>query len=461
MAKRPPNQSGPVSGKIPAKKTTPKKASSKGSKTSKKATGLYSWNGGPATHTISQDQHAANMLGASAGLPPGTLSANLTDPLSTSGAYGLAQLLAKGQYQPQIDANQTLQRSVPAWFQSYQNDVQAGRNGPQGIQTLSAPVLASANQAVQNVQALPPGIDPNSPEYQRAVQAAQGRGSLAQLGADTLQSVATAGDNYLAGQQAVAARQLPQVQQDLVNQGAQLKGQYGSAVANNFNTLRTGEQNYGLAQATLASNVANQQADNAVAQQNANTQAQSVKNTAKNNAAKQKAAGQKPNQYGIPEAQWEKWSSSHRQRVIDAANKQKQKPSTDAANQKKMAAIQKATGGIQTQVQNALQDWKSYVGKETDDTTKPKDPKTGQYPPRLLNPDDIKSLLRAKGYDAGLIHVMLLVRVGKPLDQQAIDYLHHKDPNIRIPRSWLNGKPAAPTSRPGNAPGANGQQRPT
>jgi hypothetical protein len=71
-------------------------------------------------------------------------------------------------------------------------------------------------------------------------------------------------------------------------------------------------------------------------------------------------------------------------------------------------------------------------------------PDDGEYPARKVTPADIKRILTGKGYDAGLIHVALLVRAHKPLDQTAINYLHSKDPNIRIPREWLPKKSKTP-----------------
>jgi hypothetical protein len=82
-----------------------------------------------------------------------------------------------------------------------------------------------------------------------------------------------------------------------------------------------------------------------------------------------------------------------------------------------------------------------------------------------VTPSDIKKILGQK-HDAGMIHVALLVKVGKPLDKAAIDYLHSKDPNIRIPREWLDGRRKS-VSRPNraappkNAPAGYGQDRPT
>jgi hypothetical protein len=53
-----------------------------------------------------------------------------------------------------------------------------------------------------------------------------------------------------------------------------------------------------------------------------------------------------------------------------------------------------------------------------------------------------------------MIHIALLRRVGKPLDQASIDYLHNLDPNIRIPKGWL---PTVPNGR-GDPKPTSGQQ---
>jgi LysM repeat protein len=46
------------------------------------------------------------------------------------------------------------------------------------------------------------------------------------------------------------------------------------------------------------------------------------------------AKGHQPNQYGVPADQWAKWSSSHRQRVIDASKASSAKPKTLTPQQK-------------------------------------------------------------------------------------------------------------------------------
>lgn len=417
--------------------------------------GKYQWDGGARVHSISQKTHeqrveANRMLGGQ----------DLTAPPSASQAITEANSAADLQYGPQIAAAKQLQANIAPWFGDYLARV-AGY--AQAAQTLNAPVLGQA-QAYQTGAATQtaPGLDPNSEAGKQAAQAAAGRGALAQLGLDALNTNATATQNYFGGQQAMAARQQPQAQA-AANQGvADAQSQRGAAVQGFLTTARQNAQNYAIARGTL-----NLNADKAVA--DATSDAASTAETVRHNTASEQnatdrtnastqaaadrtaQAGAKPNKYGIPASQWDHWSTSHRQRIIDAFNEKHAAGADDKAAAKHATDVSTATGSLQNTVSDIVSTWDTYERSGTaDDTTKPQDPKTKQYPQRKLTTDELRGAVgkKNKAWTPQLIHIALLRRAGKKLDQASIDYLHNLDPNIRIPRDWL---PYDPSVKPGSS----------
>lgn len=456
MATKPPNQSSTKegsTGKKTSKKTTPKASAPKGS---------YDWGDGRNVHTIPLAQHQGNVQGVqNYGLTPNT---PLDQPLTAGQAYGMAQATAGRTYDPQINANRQLQTNTPVWYQNYIN--QTGTQQA-ALAAQSKPILDTAQTAVTNAGQTAPGLDPNSPQYAKEAQAALGRQVMAQDSANYLSGVATAGQNYLSGQANVAQRELPQAQAGLLSQYGQLQTQKQDAATQAYGDIRTNEQNASIARSTLGLNATKAAADTDISRgvdpvTGKPLPADPVKGYA--------PGGPGMNKYGYTYDEWSGMSAAAQAKARSGGTK-----STAAADAKKQAAAEKkktaiktSTGKVKVDVQNVVNAWNGYIGQETDDTSKPKDPVTGEYPGRPITPADIKRILGQKN-DAGMIHVALLVRAKKPLDKAAIDYLHSKDPNIRIPREWLAGKKKAGVlNRPGNAPNTVGtegsqtiEQRPT
>jgi hypothetical protein len=450
-------------GKVPTKKT--KKPKSSKPKTPAKTDG-YDWGDGRPVHTISIEQHNANKAGVqNYGVRPDT---PLDAPLTSQTAYQMAQAAANREYAPQLNAVKQLQTSVPVWYQNYIN--QAGTS-QQAAQQYAQPILGQAQAGVENAKTTAPGLDPSSPQYATEQQAAQGRSTMAQNSANYLAGVAAATNAYFGGQQNIAARDLPQVQAGLVQQYGQLASQREGAVTDEYGKIRTNEQNASIARSTLNLDTTKAAADVA-------TDTAKIEQKDRDRRAKAKEKRETPNKYGIPDAQWKKWSSSHRQRVIDAANKksagktQAEKDAEKAAKEteKKKTAIKKATSGIRTKVTDARSAWERYARARNPKTTP--DPTTGDAVPVMdpktkrpvmvgATPDQIKAQLHEDGYTETEIHVMLVLRGKKKLTPADVKRLKDQDPNIRIPREWLPGKTPG-TPRPGNAPSGYGnQQRPT
>ena len=447
------------SGSVPTKKTKKKTSSKKPSATKP---GGYDWGDGRAVHSIPLEQHNANRGGvATYGLTP---NQPLDAPLTAGQAYAMAQAAANRTYAPQLAANAQLQTNTPAW---YQNANARTGEAIKAQQAYAQPLLDTAQAAVGNAAQTTPGLDPSSPQYAAEQQAAKGRQTMAQDSANYLAGIPAATVGYLTGQQAIAARELPQVQAGLVYQGGQLASQRQDAATTAYGDIRTNEQNAGIARETLGLNTAKAKADVDISRGvDPVTGKPLPAETPKGYAP----GGPGMNKYGYTYDQWSALSpkdqAKERNKGTTAAGaKDAEKKRKEA--EKKAANIKKATGGIQNTVKNTISKWDTYLRGTVDDVTKPildpitKQP-TGKYQQRKAKPSDVKTALLGEKVDAGMIHVALLVRTGKALDKEAIDYLHNKDPNIRIPREWLKGKGkknAAHPDRP--APPKGYADRPT
>jgi hypothetical protein len=372
------------------------------------------------------------------------------DPLQVSANQQAAAI-----YAPQVNANASLQASVPSWYAEYQTRA-AAQAAQQQAQT--APVLAQQQAFAQTVTAPAAGLDPSSAEYGKSQQAGKGLSALAQFSVDNTQANLGAGQQYFAGQQANAARYLPEARSVLAQQGGQLASQQAGKAQELYQGAKTQAINTDIAYRTLTGNQANQQAGNLI-------DAGYDPITGKKLPPKPATPGEQKTAADL--AFFEKhgyYPATGPPKPTGPTDAQKRATATKKAadSAKKTAAIQKAVGKAKVDVTNTITKWNNLVGQETDDTSKKPDAK-GNYPGRKLTPQDIKRVLGGQKVDAGLIHTALLVRVGKPLDQAAIDYLHSRDPDLRIPKEWLKGKPKPkpkPISRPGNAP-AQGGYRPT
>jgi hypothetical protein len=194
---------------------------------------------------------------------------------------------------------------------------------------LADPATAAQTQAA-------PGLDPNSEAGRASAMAAQGRAALAKLGQQALQTNAQSTQDTFAGQALTASREQPQAQAYAASQLAGAQSDRGAAVSKFLTDARANAQNYQIARGTLNLNTdkAGQDAADKAAARSVSRKNTRDRIKAQGDAATQRATerGQTPNRYGIPTDQWNKWSTSHRQRVIEAAKaKDKtEKPKTSA-----------------------------------------------------------------------------------------------------------------------------------
>jgi hypothetical protein len=429
--------------------TKPKKKASGGKPKSAAPKGGYDWGDGKGrVHSIPKAQHQRNVTAQrNYGLGPDT---PLDAPLTAQQAWGMAQASAGQVYDPQIQQARQMQTNAPVWYQNYINESKAAQAA---AQTYAQPIVDTAKTAVTNAGATAPGLDPSSPQYAKEQQAAQGRQAITQLGANTLEAIPAALNAYLAGQQSIAARELPQVQAGYGQQIGQLQGQRAGAVNEAYGQIRQGEQNASLARSTLGLNTAKAEADAAY-------DAASLGQKASENRRDRRDKAAEVNQYGVPNSDWRKMSTAERQKVIkefkagggtSAADKEAAKKK--AAEKKRVQGIRKASGGFQSKVRDAQTAWERYARVKNPAT----DANGNVIPGKFIKatPDQIKQKLREEKYTETEIHVMLMLRGGKKLTPSEIDQIKQQNPDIRIPREWLQSnrrkaprKPAPPNNAP-------------
>jgi hypothetical protein len=391
------------------------------------AKGKYDWGDGRKVHSISLKAHQAKSRGASTGSAHAGYQPDPVDPLLQS-----AQQQAASIYAPQVNANASLQASVPTWYADYQTRAAAQAAGQQAY---NAPVIAQQQAFQKNIQGPAAGLDPGSAEYAKSQQAGQGLGALAQFSVDNTQANLSTGQQYFAGQASNAARYLPEVRTVLAQQGGLLASQQAGKAQELYEGAKTTAVNQDIAYKTLLGNQANMATDN---QQAAADAAQ---------AAADKAAGRDVTTRG------QDISAAGRAAAAAAAARKaaaakRAKAAKEAAA--KTAAIQKAVGKAKTKVQDVADAW-ARGGTMPAPTLQ--DPNATRPATR----EELRRLLGGK-YGTQWVSIMERRRKGQALTQAQIDYLHNQDPDFRVPKDWKPGKKT--TSRPGNAPGAGGY-RPT
>ena len=439
------------SGSVPTKKKSKTKPVTKKPAAAKPA-GSYDWGDGRAVHSIPLEQHNANRGGvATYGLTP---NQPLDAPLTAGQAYAMAQAAANRTYAPQLAANAQLQSNTPAWYQNY---ITRTGEAQKAAQTYAQPTLDTAQAAVGNAAQTAPGLDPSSPQYAAEQQAAKGRGTMAQDSANYLAGVAAATNAYFGGQANIAQRELPQVQAGLVYQGGQLASQRQDAATAEYGTIRTNEQNAGIARETLGLNTAKAKADVDLGR--------GVDPVTGKPLPAEPAKGYAPggpglNKYGFTYDQWSGMSpaaqAKERNKGTTAAGaKDAEKKAAD--EKKRIEKVRTATGNIRTRIKDAQTAWerygkirnpKTHLDPVTGDDIPDVDPKTKKPVLVGASADQLKAKLRKDGFTETEIHVMLMLRGKKKLTQAEVDSLKRQDKNIRIPRAWLPGKASKNAAHP-------------
>jgi hypothetical protein len=367
------------------------------------------------------------------------------DPLQVSANQQAAAI-----YAPQVNANASLQASVPSWYAEYQTRA-AAQAAQQQAQT--APVLAQQQAFAQNVNAPAAGLDPSSAEYGKSQQAGKGLSALAQFSVDNTQANLGAGQQYFAGQQANAARYLPEARSVLAQQGGQLASQQAGKAQELYQGAKTQAINTDIAYRTLTGNQANQQAGNLI-------DAGYDPITGKKLPPKPATPGEQKTAADL--AFFEKhgyYPATGPPKPTGPTDAQKRataaKKAADTA--KKTKAIQTAVGKARTTVQDIQDAWARGAKAKAPTAADPN-------ATRPATRDELRHALGAQ-YGGTLVSIMERVRKKQALTPGQVQYLRDKyGSDFRVPREWLNGKAASPVQRPANAPGSatgKGQYRPT
>lgn len=415
---------------------------------------LYSWNGGPKTHNISQGQHEQNVQARGYGID---LNAPASQPLSSQAAFALANATAGQQYDPQIQAAKQIGASVDPWVRNYIAETTARQ---QAAQAYAAPMVQQAQTWADQAPTAAPGLDPNSVAGQQSTQAATSGQGLARLGYATLAAIPVATNGYLAGQADMARQQVPGAQAYYAQQAANLQGQKAGQTASNYGTIRQNEQNASIAYGTLGVNQQN-------ALSNAGYDPVTGKQLPAKPSSKYEPGGSGLNKYGYSYDEWTKLSDADKNDARTGASGKaaKQAEKDAAAAKKKQAAIQKAHGTVTNKVTNIIEKWTGPATVNEPVTTT--DPTTGQKttvnkPRPATKAEHRQAIIDQYGF---LGRIAIAVQEGRPLDAKAQAYLHNLDPNFRIPREWLVGKPQTTAQQnnphgtaqtPDRAPGGTG-----
>lgn len=423
---------------------------------------LFDWGDGKGkVHTIPRQTHQQNVQAQQYGI---NLDAPLASPIDARTALGEANAGADREYGPQISALQGIQSSLEPWYQQYLAHVTTAQ---QQAQSYAQPLVAQAQGWANQTAQAAPGIDPSSPAYAQSQQAGQSGQGLAQLGAAALEAIPAALTSYLSGAQAVAAKDLPQAKAYYGQKVGEKQAERGSRVQELYGQARTNAQNYGIAASTLGLNTAKSQADIDIQRGIDPVTGKPLPKDPEKPITSGPFAG-------LTGSQVTALPSDKRQELIDNYNSVTHPPKAPkdpnaqtpaekrkakADEDKRIAGIRQKSGDFATHITDAVGDWNltSKQPFQLPDTEKIENGKKVKVPggTRPKTTQEIREQMRALGYTPGEIHIALLRRVGKPLDQAAIDYMHSK--GVRIPRDWLTKGTRPKPKTPAEAiPGVGG-----
>jgi len=317
-------------------------------------------------------------------------------------------------YKPQIDATQGLLGEAA---DQYKSDIQTAKNNATATQAYAkaqeAPTierfktaLAQTGQNEANTASALEGVGPAADIFRRAITGTQGAARTALTGAGT-RATQDLSDRQLAAQAGGIAAQGQARTDYRKTKGAltqQIKSLIGQQAADTMS--RFGQ---------IAEADAERQKDIDIA----NIGARARKYTADVGA-------------------------TGRQNAADTKKK--------AAEDKRLGGVRKATGDLKTSVADIADLWQGYASRvqyrpNPDKKTAAKFPYLNpdgnpvslkeHAAAKRMTPQEIKDAIQKDtDYDPGLVHIALLVRAKKPLDQAAVKYIK-ANPDWRIPREWL------------------------
>lgn len=202
------------------------------------------------------------------------------------------------------------QANVEPWFDRYRQQVQ------QAGQTFTGQMTPVIQQAQQTAQAagqntLPQGVDPTSEQGTDAALAAASRKALGDAFASLLTAQTGAQQGYFASQAGpVSGSAELGLKSQLAGERRGLRRERDAYKASEVGNIRENERRYGLEQAAFG-------LDQAEAVADVQDKARDDRRARKQEKRERREKGREVNKYGYPEAQWKRFSTSHRQRIID------------------------------------------------------------------------------------------------------------------------------------------------
>lgn len=331
------------------------------------------------------------------GLRAGYTKADLNSPTALTGSPTLGQAIAAAnaqagaQFNPTINSLNTRLAGLPAWFNNYRQQVQAAQGMSNAV---AAPQVQQAQQfAQQTGQSL--GLQ--GPAGEQDQLAAAGRAALTMLGAQALQGIQQANNNYFSAQQAQVAPQQLQATNDLNTQLGQARQGRAAAAQQALGTIRTQAQNNAIANATLGLNTAKAQAAEA-------DKAASRKVTVRGQNLSAKARRQ---QQGLTKRGQ---NLTHQDRVA----------SQQAAQAKRQAAQQQKTVAAKRKFQHKVNDAADRIQTLSKMPVRIRDAKgvpTGKT--RKPSPDEVRAQMQKEGYTSAQINAALRkIRRGQQRDRR-------------------------------------------
>lgn len=241
----------------------------------------------------------------------GNNPAALTAPLTPNSAGKLANQVAQLQYgQAEGLLNQRAGQVTP-WFQEYMGRINQAQTQQQ---QMNQPIMARAEQGVQNAGQMTPGIDPGSDAGQDAALAAASRKALADSFVNLVGAQQGAANIYYGQQQAQAPLWESQVRSGINTQQEQLAREKGLARATEYGRLRDSEHTKRLENAAF-------DLDSYEAQVSASDRAADNKAQRRKDRQSRNDKLGTVNKYGYTDGQWRRMSTGERQSIIQKFDK--------------------------------------------------------------------------------------------------------------------------------------------
>lgn len=343
-------------------------------------------------------------------------------------------------------------QNIAPWFDVYKQGVL----GQQAAvpQQYAQPIAQAQQTANATGQGVLKDADPNSEAAQNDVLAAASRKAMADMFTNLLTTNQAADETYYGARQNVAnAAQISAQTQNAQSQ-RDVAGQRGAFEQTQIQQGIQSERDYGLGLQHQAAENAAFGLDVQQEQNKVKTDRQKIRATNRKNRQSQRdrdedqaLAGKKFDSQEEKDAYQRKHHLGPYKRP--AVTKDGLTPAQQRAEEKRIEGVRTKSKEALSRLDDAKLDWESLVGSKVTTGKKKKD-KDGNSvdETRPITPKDIRVELRRRGFSAGEIHLMLMIRAGKKFGPKEVEQAHAL--GIRIPRKYLPDNPYVEPIKPGN-----------